>query len=224
MIQFALLALLRQGPDYGYRLRHRFDREIGPAWCLNVGQVYQSLQTLQVKGLVRESTGASAASDERGPRRNRRIYAITDKGERTLERWLRRAPTRPRPLRDDLLLRLLAAARGGATSVRQVLTASERAHRDRLERALADRRRAGEGGTGLGRLGLEAEIAHLETHLAWLELCRRALLDDAPADSTSEAAASVDPRPPARAMPVERGAAASVGPSAAANAGPAARR
>jgi hypothetical protein len=123
-------------------------------------------------------------------------------------------------LRDDLLLRLLAAARARRASVKY----SRRARRAPRPAGLADRRRAGGGGTGLGRLGLEAEIAHLETHLAWLEVCRRVLLDDAHADSTSEGAAPVDPRPPARAMPVDRGAAASVEPSAAAKAGPAARR
>jgi hypothetical protein len=132
MIQCALLALLRQGPDYGYRLRHRFDREIGPAWCLNVGQVYQSLQTLQVKGLVRESTGTNAASDERGPRRNRRIYAITDKGERTLgggparahapATLARRPPAAP-------------ARRGRARRASVKYSRRASAHRDRLERA-----------------------------------------------------------------------------------------
>jgi DNA-binding PadR family transcriptional regulator len=162
-----------------------------------VGQVFQSLQTLELKGLVRESTDPRVAPDGRGPGRNRRTYTITEKGERTLERWLRRAPTRPRPLRDEILLRLLAATRSGTTSTLQVLAASERAHRDRLERAIADRRRASDQGPALGRLGLEAEIAHLETHLDWLALCRRALVGDAALEAAPSG--TIDSRPPARA-------------------------
>lgn len=204
MIQFALLALLRSGPDYGYRLRRRFDREIGPAWCLNVGQVYQSLQTLETKGLVREVVDPTCTADGGGPGRNRRTYAITEKGERTLERWLRRVPTRPRPLRDEILLRLLVAGQSGATATRQVLAASERAHRDRLDRAFSERRRAAAHGTPLGRLGLEAEISHLETHLGWLELCGRALLDAPPPEPRESA--PFDARPPARALSLGDGA------------------
>jgi DNA-binding PadR family transcriptional regulator len=215
MIQFALLALLRPGPDYGYRLRHRFDSEIGSVWCLNVGQVYQALQTLETKGLVVEVADPAASKDGGGPGRNRRTFAITEKGERSLERWLRRVPTRPRPLRDEILVRLLAAAGSGPETARQVLGASERAHRDRLGRAVSDRRRAGEVGSALGRLGLDAEIAHLEAHLAWLDRCRRELLGDLGAfempaepetsrtDPAARTTVAIDPRPPARARGAE---------------------
>src|SRR5690606_29614018 len=141
MVQYALLALLRAGPDYGYRLRHRFDREIGPAWCLNVGQVYQSLQVLEQKGLVSEIPDPHAARDGGGPGRNRRLFTITEKGERSLERWLRRTPTRPAPMRDEILVRLLAAIAAGPAAVRQVVLASGRAHRERRARADAERSR-----------------------------------------------------------------------------------
>lgn len=207
MIQFAILALLRSGPDYGYRLRHRFDREIGSAWCLNVGQVYQSLQALESKGLVAEAADPVAHRDRGGPGRNRRVFAITEKGQRSLERWLRRVPTRPRPLRDEMLLRLFAASRQGEATLRQVLAAGERAHRDRRERAMTEWRRAIEIGTPLGRLGLEAEIARLEVYLEWLERCRGEMLSDSslaepPALGPAGPPASrSESRPPERALP-----------------------
>jgi DNA-binding PadR family transcriptional regulator len=211
MIQFALLALLRPGPDYGYRLRHRFDSEVGSVWCLNVGQVYQALQTLEQKGLVVEVPDPAASRDGGGPGRNRRMFAVTEKGERSLERWLRRVPTRPRPLRDEMLIRLLAAARSGPETARQVLGASERAHRDRLGRAASDLQRAREVGSTLGRLGLDAEIAHLEAHLSWLDRCRRELFGEPAAIASAPEAETFRgevpartstptvPRPPARA-------------------------
>jgi hypothetical protein len=108
--------------------------------------------------------------------------------------------------------------------VRQVLAASERAHRERLDRSRSERRRAGDRGTPLGRLGLDAEIAHLEAHLQWLEVCRRVLIEGPPAEATSAETTprpSVDPRPPARARAAAAaptraplaGAAASKGPA-----------
>ena len=35
-----LLALLEQGPMYGYQLRAEFERRTGSTWPLKVGQVY----------------------------------------------------------------------------------------------------------------------------------------------------------------------------------------
>ena len=44
-VRNALLALLEQGPMYGYQLRAEFERRTGATWPLNVGQVYTTLCT-----------------------------------------------------------------------------------------------------------------------------------------------------------------------------------
>ena len=43
-VRQSLLAILDQGPCYGYQLRAEFDRRTGSTWPLNVGQIYNTLE------------------------------------------------------------------------------------------------------------------------------------------------------------------------------------
>jgi hypothetical protein len=51
-IRQAMLALLEQGPMYGYQLRAEFEQRTGETWPLNIGQVYTTLSRLERDGLV----------------------------------------------------------------------------------------------------------------------------------------------------------------------------
>ena len=51
-IRHSLLALLEQGPLYGYRLKSEFEAATGQMWPLNDGQVYTTLARLARDGLV----------------------------------------------------------------------------------------------------------------------------------------------------------------------------
>src|SRR5262245_12475926 len=102
MVRYALLGLLREHRDYGYHLERRSDERGGGVWHLNIGQVYQTLRALQRSGLV-----AAVDAVEADAQPARRLFELTPKGLRTLERWLQRPPTRPRPVRDEILIRLL---------------------------------------------------------------------------------------------------------------------
>ena len=51
-VRLSLLAILDQGPCYGYQLRAEFDRRTGSTWPLNVGQIYNTLERLERDGLV----------------------------------------------------------------------------------------------------------------------------------------------------------------------------
>ena len=70
-VRQALLALLEQGPMYGYQLRAEFERRTGSTWPLNVGQVYTTLTRLERDGLVAES-----GDDGEG----HVVYRVTDAG------------------------------------------------------------------------------------------------------------------------------------------------
>ncbi len=172
MIDYAILSLLCGRNGHGYEIKRRFDEALGPIWCLNVGQVYQALRSLEARGLIREQADPEVPGGRGGPGRNRRTYGITPKGERALERWLRRAPTRTPPLRDEILVRLLVARATGEEAAVAQIEASERAHRGRLARAREEAARKRGEDALLAQLGLSAEIAHLEARLAWLGLCR----------------------------------------------------
>ncbi len=60
-VRQSLLAILDQGPCYGYQLRAEFDRRTGSTWPLNVGQIYNTLDRLERDGLV-----AKGEVDEHG--------------------------------------------------------------------------------------------------------------------------------------------------------------
>ena len=96
MIRYALLGLLREQSDYGYGLKRRFDMRVGTCWKLNVGQVYQALHSLRRAGFVSEVERGTSTSDHREGSPARRMFALTPKGVRFLERWLQRASISPR--------------------------------------------------------------------------------------------------------------------------------
>lgn len=172
MIRYALLGLLREQRDYGYQLKRRFDERVGAIWRLNIGQVYQTLRGLQRAGLIAEVHDAAASET------GRRMFRLTAKGGRVLDRWIERPPTRPRPVRDETLVRLLVVrpAENAETLVR--ITEQERLYKKHLSRLVAQKRRAMRDGgevSGFSELGLEAALLHAEAHLRWLEHCRRSI-------------------------------------------------
>jgi DNA-binding PadR family transcriptional regulator len=108
-LHHALLSLLAEGESYGYELRAAFERSVGPQWgALNIGHLYQVLDRLKRDGLV------AVVRAEPQPRRpDRLIYGITEDGRAELERWLGEPSAPAAGYRDDLFLKLVAAARAG---------------------------------------------------------------------------------------------------------------
>ena len=102
-VRHALLAILSDGPRYGLQLRQQFEAGTGEVWPLNVGQVYTTLRRLERDGLV-EGDDAEAE----GPQRT---FRITPGGERELQRWLETPSADDAPPRDELVIKVLVAAR-----------------------------------------------------------------------------------------------------------------
>ena len=99
-VRQALLALLEQGPMYGYQLRAEFERRTGATWPLNVGQVYTTLTRLERDGLVAES-----GDDGEG----HVVYRVTDAGRDVVAAWFTTPVERTRPRRDELAIKLALA-------------------------------------------------------------------------------------------------------------------
>ncbi len=100
-VRNALLALLEQGPMYGYQLRSEFERRTGATWPLNVGQVYTTLARLE-RDLLVEGHGG-----RRGGSRHVRRHARPG-----TTRWRPGSPRRSRrtqPPRDELAIKLALA-------------------------------------------------------------------------------------------------------------------
>lgn len=173
MVRYALLGLLRQEADYGYRLQRRFEAAVGTVWRLNIGQVYQTLRTLERSGLIVEVPGRGDSAPVA-----RRLYELTPDGRRTLERWIRRQPARPRPGRDEILVRLLVLDSADPEAPLRNLESQEQVYKRHLGRLLAQKRRLlnVEGTQAVVAVfGIEAALLHTEAHLKWLAYCREAL-------------------------------------------------
>jgi transcriptional regulator, PadR family len=100
-VRQSLLAILDQGPCYGYQLRAEFDRRTGSTWPLNVGQIYNTLDRLERDGLV----------DKRDVDEHGHVYwQITDAGSAATRAWLRSPVTRSHGTRDELAIKLAVAA------------------------------------------------------------------------------------------------------------------
>lgn len=100
-VRQSLLAILDQGPCYGYQLRHEFDRRTGSSWPLNVGQIYNTLERLERDGLV-----ARGGADAHG-----HVYwHITPAGSTEVAEWLSSPVTRSTATRDELAIKLAVAA------------------------------------------------------------------------------------------------------------------
>ena len=105
-IRHGLLALLEQGPRYGYQLRTEFEARTGATWPLNVGQVYTTLGRLERDGLV-EPDGEDAEGHV--------FYALTDAGRTELRSWFDAPVDRKSPPRDELAIKLAMAVTVGAS-------------------------------------------------------------------------------------------------------------
>lgn len=123
-VRQSLLAILDQGPCYGYQLRHEFDRRTGSVWPLNVGQIYNTLERLERDGLV-----ARGGADDLG-----HVYwHITSAGSAEVAHWLSSPVTRSLATRDELAVKLAVAATLPGVDVTGLIDA---------QRQVAARRRA----------------------------------------------------------------------------------
>ena len=174
-IRHSLLALLSEGPKYGFQLRQEFEESTGDVWALNVGQVYTTLQRLERDGLT-ESDDVEA--DDR-----QKNFRITPKGNVELAQWLRTPPDLSQPPRDELVIKVLVASRLPDVDVHDVI----QVHRRYIVQLMQQWTRLKEDETQLDlafALAADAELFRLDAVVRWLDAAdgrlRRATLDVAP--------------------------------------------
>jgi len=100
-VRLSLLAILNQGPCYGYQLRTEFDRRTGSSWPVNVGQIYNTLDRLERDKLIRRSDFDSEQQNT--------YFEITDVGRHEVEHWLGSPVARSSATRDELAIKLAIA-------------------------------------------------------------------------------------------------------------------
>ena len=180
-----LLALLSEGPKYGLQLREEFEGGTGEVWPLNVGQVYKTLSRLERDGL--------AESDGTGPDGPQKRFRITPRGAEALAAWLRTPPDLTSPPRDELVMKVLVAARVPGTDAHEVI----QAHRMYLVELMQQwtRLKEGEARNDLGlALVVDAELFRLDAVTRWLDAAdtrlKRAAAEPAPEPAPGPATGS----------------------------------
>lgn len=179
-IRQSLLAILDQGPCYGYQLRLEFERRTGGTWPLNVGQVYATLDRLERDGFVTKSP-----SDKAG----HVYYAITDTGRAEVRAWLTHAVEREISSRDELAVKLAIAITLPGADAASLISAQ----REVTSAALA-RYRAEPVDTLARQLVVDSLALAAEAELSWLDHCERLLGESEPF--------GLEVEPPKRGRPV----------------------
>jgi DNA-binding PadR family transcriptional regulator len=200
-IRYAILGLLAEEPMHGYRLKKIFDRRVSPLWGLTTGQVYQTLAALERVALV------ESRSERRGRRPSRRVYSVTVSGRRDLAAWLAKSPARSRPLREEMLIRLMLFGESHSENLRRAIDEQiddaaalmGRVRRLREQHCAARQRGLDVTGLFLESMShlLEADVRNLELFRRQIECCgiadrRRVELDEIPRSTPSR---QESPRP-----------------------------
>lgn len=162
-IQHAVLALLANGPSYGYSLKGAFEAAVGPQWGpLNIGHLYQVLNRLSRDELVASEQVAQSVKPDRV------VYEITDAGRAELADWLAAPTPRTSGFRDDFFLKVMAAARtGDADTLTSVIT-TQRGYLLRELRNLETLRRSPDT-DAVAALLVSAAAHHVNADLTFLD-------------------------------------------------------
>ena len=106
--RYAVLGLLIEEPDHGYRLAQRMQARLGSPQA-RFTYVYRLLQELELEGLIRR-----VKEERRGGGSPRVVFEVTALGERDFGGWMR-APLAFTLIFEDLLVKI-AVSRGGGSA------------------------------------------------------------------------------------------------------------
>ena len=168
-VKQALLALLEQGPMYGYQLRGEFEQRTGSTWPLNVGQVYTTLSRLERDGLV-EGAGADAEGHV--------VYRVTEAGRGEVATWFTTPVSRSQPPRDELAIKLALAVTVPGVDVGAVIQRQRRATIAAMQdytRLKQGRSRDEEGAELAWSMVLDSLVFAAEAEVRWLDHCESRL-------------------------------------------------
>lgn len=179
MLPYAILSLLCEGADHGYRLKRRLDQSLGPVWRVNEGQVYQTLDRLRRRRWIEELP----PEVDRDGGHERWPVAITPQGRAELRRWVRAIipPTDPpRPARNEILTRLAVGGDDGIEAARRALVTERAVYELEYERISSQCDRLAKA-TSLIEvaklLALESTRLAVRAHIEWTELATSRLTD-----------------------------------------------
>ena len=183
-IRQAMLAILEQGPMYGYQLRAEFEQRTGETWPLNIGQVYTTLSRLERDGLVEvvEVVGHGGADegDESSSDRQHVSYRATEAGRSEVSEWFATPVPRSQPPRDELAIKLAIAVTLPGVEVGTIIQRQRSATMASLQ-DYTRLKRTGRAATPAEpadlawSLVLDALVFDAEAEVRWLDHCEARL-------------------------------------------------
>jgi DNA-binding PadR family transcriptional regulator len=169
-IRHSLLALLHDGPRYGYQLKNEFEDRTGASWPLNIGQVYTTLDRLERDNLV-----CKEGADGEG----HVIYRITPGGQAEVSGWFTSPVSRAAPPRNELAIKLALGLTLPGVDVGAIIQAqravSIRALQD-FTKARRDTAAQHHPADTARLLVLDSLIFQTEAEVRWLDLCEARLM------------------------------------------------
>jgi len=164
-VRHAVLGLLAQRPCHGYELRAAFQALVGGEenWDVKPAQIYTTLARLEQGGLVSEDS----IEQDGGP--EKRIYALTPIGRKTLKEWFASGVEREHQ-HDEFFLKLMIALVSGAADPYRLIQ-TQREHLFQELHDITEHRRRADPGKELAKiLLLDKAVMHLEADLRWLDM------------------------------------------------------
>ncbi|MBD1382927.1 PadR family transcriptional regulator [Metabacillus arenae] len=96
---YSILGILTIEPKSGYEIKKLIESSLGHFWYESYGQIYPNLKKLLADELI------TMENEKQEGKPDKKIYAITKKGEETLKDWLLK-PAHLQVGRNELLLKL----------------------------------------------------------------------------------------------------------------------
>ncbi len=169
-LSHAILTSLLEKPCTGAELARRFDKSLGHFWQATHQQIYRELGKLEAAALVEPQELPTTRGQQR-------LFTVLGAGRSELEGWCVREAD-PRPIRDELLVRMRAAAVLGTVDVTMEMRRHRGLHEATLARYLAIEAADFPAGAARSRpdeLQRAVLLAGVAFEQAWLAWCDDAL-------------------------------------------------
>ncbi len=174
-VKYGLLGILAKKSQHGYELKRTFEQLTGGFWELNYGQIYQTLDRLEHEGMVTYNV----EQEENVP--DKKVYEITEAGHGALNDWLAKPDPKPRPLRDELFIRLAVMSVHDSQPLFDLLQSHteiymrKMAQLTKTKQNLKAKTTSQTAETLVEELLVDVGLFHAEADIKWLEHCEAKL-------------------------------------------------
>lgn len=164
---YAILGLIDKHKITGYDLTKIFNDSVADFWNAKQSQIYPELKKLVIAGFIEYEIVIQGEVLEK------KLYSITKKGQEELEKWiLEEEPSLPQN-KDVFKLRIYFAEHLSQEQLLVKFRNQRKKYQDLLKRYTIKVEEYQEGHIPSKKLGdfllLKGAIAHLESHIAWLD-------------------------------------------------------